>query len=184
MKSLAILASSLGLAFVALADEPATSSKTVNPATVVYDDQSAFNYIKTLAGNWERMGAAAGHEHGTSSSVVSFKISAAGSTVMETYNAGKPNEMVSVYHMDGKTLLMTHYCALHNAPVMKFRKTDKPGEIKLDFFGGTNFDPKVDAHAHEGLIRIKDQNTFEVTSVGMAGGKPLAPTVSLMKRKE
>jgi len=183
MKSFAILASILGLAFVALADEPATAGKTVNPATIVYDDQSAFNYIKTLAGNWERTGGA-GREHGTSSSVVSFKISAAGSTVMQTYNAGKPNEMVSVYHMDGKTLLMTHYCALQNAPVMKFRKTDKPGEIKLDFFGGTNFDPKVDAHAHEALLRIQDQNTYEVTSIGMSGGKPLPPAVSLMKRKE
>ena len=183
MKNFAILASSLGLALVAWADEPATDGKTKNPAAMVYDDQSAFNYIKTLAGNWERMGGA-GHEHGASSSVVSFKISAAGSTVMETYNAGQPNEMVSVYHMDGKILLMTHYCALHNAPVMKFAKTGKPGEIKLDFFGGTNFDPKVDAHAHEGLIRVKDQDTFEVTAVGYAGGKPLPPAVSLMKRKE
>jgi hypothetical protein len=57
MKHFAILASSLGLAFVALADEPATG-KTKNPAAIVYDDQSAFDYIKTLAGNWERMGAA------------------------------------------------------------------------------------------------------------------------------
>lgn len=183
MKNFVILASSLGLAFVAWAAEPPTDGKTVNPATIVYDDKSAFQYIKTLAGNWERMGGA-GHEHGASSSMVSFKISAAGSTVMETYNAGKPNEMVSVYHMDGNTLLMTHYCALQNAPVMKFEKTGKPGEIKLGFFGGTNFDPKVDAHAHEGVIEVKDQDTFEVTSVGYSGGKPLAPAVSLMKRKE
>jgi len=183
MRNFVILASSLGLAFVAWAGGPATDGGAANPATIVYDDQSAFNYIKTLAGNWERMGAA-NHEHGASSSVVSFKISAAGSTVMETYNAGQPNEMVSVYHMDGKTLLMTHYCALQNAPVMKFEKSDQPGEIKLGFFGGTNFDPKVDAHAHEGVIRVKDRDTFEVTSVGYAGGKPMPPAVSLMKRKE
>src|SRR5256885_7203803 len=109
MKNFAILTASLGLASVAWADEPATDAKTANPAAMVYDDQSAFNYIKSLAGNWERMGAAS-HEHGASSSVVSFKISAAGSTVMETYNAGRSNEMVTVYHMDGKTLLLTHYC--------------------------------------------------------------------------
>ena len=183
MKNAVILASSLGLALVTWAAEPAKEGKAVNPATIVYDDKSAFEYIKTLAGNWERMGAA-GHEHGASSSVVSFKISAAGSTVMETYNAGQSNEMLSVFHMDGNTLLMTHYCALQNAPVMKFEKTGNPGEIKLGFFGGTNFDPKVDAHAHEGLIRVKDPDTFEVTSVGYAGGKPLPPDVSLMKRKQ
>jgi len=183
MKNFVFLAASLGIACVAWAGEPATDGKTTNPAAVVYDDKSAFEYIKTLAGNWERMGAAS-HEHGASSSVVSFKISAAGSTVMETYNAGQKNEMVSVYHMDGKTLLMTHYCALQNAPVMKFEKTGTPGEIKLAFFGGTNFDPKVDAHAHEADIRVKDQDSYEVTAVGYAGGKPLPPAVSLMKRKE
>src|SRR5258708_22892091 len=102
MKSFAILASSLGLAFVAWADEPATDGKTVNPAAIVYDDQSAFNYIKTLAGNWERMGRA-GHEHGASSSVVSFKISTAGSTAIETYNARRPNEIVSVHNIDRET---------------------------------------------------------------------------------
>jgi hypothetical protein len=180
MKNLSILASTLGLACVAWA---ADEAKMVNPAAIVFDDQSAFNYIKTLAGNWSRVGGAT-HEHGASSSVVSFKISAAGSTVMETYNAGQPNEMVTVYHMDGKTLLLTHYCALQNAPVMKFAKTGKPGEIKMEFFGGTNFDPKVDAHAHEALIRVKDQDTFEATSIGYAGGKPLPPAISLMKRKE
>lgn len=181
MKIFAILASSLGLAFVANAGAPATEGKSTNPAAIVFDDKSAFEYIKTLAGNWQRMGGA-GHEHGASSSVVSFKISAAGSTVMETYNAGQKNEMVSVYHMDGNTLLMTHYCALQNAPVMKFEKSGKPGEIKLAFFGGTNFDPKVDAHAHEGLIQVKDAETFETTAVGYAGGKPQPPAVSVMKR--
>jgi hypothetical protein len=183
MRNFLILASSLGLAFVASAGDSATEVKSANPAAVVYDDKSAFEYIKTLAGNWERKGSAS-HEHGASSSMVSFKISAAGSTVMETYNAGQKNEMVSVYHMDGNTLLMTHYCALQNAPVMKFEKTGKPGEIKLGFFGGTNFDPKVDAHAHEADIVVKDQDTFEVTAIGYAGGKPVPPAVSLMKRAQ
>src|SRR5258708_22073777 len=109
MKSFAILASSLGLAFVAWADEPATDGKTANPAAIVYDDQSAFNYIKTLAGNWDRMGGA-GHEHGASSSAVSFKNSAPGSNVIETHNAGPPHQKVSFYHIVGRNLLITHYC--------------------------------------------------------------------------
>ncbi len=182
MKNFLILASSLGLAFVAWAGDPSTEGKTVNPATVVFNDKSAFEYIKTLAGDWNRVGGP-GH-HGGGTSVISFKISAAGSIVTETYNAGQPNEMISVYHMDGNTMLMTHYCALQNAPVMKFEKTGKPGEIKLAFFGGTNFDPKVDAHAHEGVIEVKGPDSFETTSVGYAGGKPLPPELSALTRKQ
>jgi hypothetical protein len=181
MKRMAILTVSLGLALAVRAGDSAKDTG-VDPATIVFDDASAFSYIKSLAGSWERMGGAS-HEHGANSSVVSFKLSAAGSAVIETYNAGQPNEMVTVYHMDGKTLLLTHYCALQNAPVMKFSRTGKPGEIKMDFFGGTNFDPKVDAHAHEALIRVKDRDTFEATAIGYAGGKPVAPAVSLMKRQ-
>src|SRR5262245_22025247 len=117
MKNFVVLASTLGLASAMWAAEPATVGMNANPAKVIYDDKSAFEYIKSLAGNWERSGIS-GHEHGSNSSVVSFKVTAAGSAVMETYNAGQRNEMISVYHMDGNTLLMTHYCALKNAPVM------------------------------------------------------------------
>ncbi len=177
MKHLMIAAATLALALPAFAGED-----TGNPAAVVFDAKSAFAYLKTLAGDWERQSG--DMDHGTSARVVTFRLSAAGSAVVETYNAGKPNEMVSVYHMDGDKLMMTHYCALQNAPVMQFEKSSKPGEIKLAFAGGTNFDPKVDAHAHEGMLRVKDANTFEAVAVGMAGGKLGKPAASLMKRRQ
>ena len=179
-KQISIIAATLALALPLQAAD--SKDKAANPASVVYDAQSAFSYLKTLAGDWERQSN--DHEHGSSSRIVTFRVSAAGSAVIETYNAGLPNEMVSVYHMDGKELMMTHYCALQNAPVMKFEKSNKPGEIKLAFAGGTNFDPKVDAHAHEGLLRVTDTNTFEAVAVGMAGGKLRPPAESLMKRKQ
>ena len=81
-------------------------------------------------------------------------------------------EMISIYHMDGDNLLLTHYCALQNAPIMKFEKSDKPGEIKFAFHGGTNFDPASDAHVHEGVMVIKDANTIDSSFVGYSGGKP------------
>lgn len=170
------------LAIPAFGGESTSDKASQNPAAVVFDAKSAFAYLKTLAGDWER--SSGDHEHGSSARVVTFRVSAAGSAVIETYNAGQPNEMVSVYHMDGKELLMTHYCALQNAPVMKFEKSNTPGEIKLGFFGGTNFDPKVDAHAHQGLLRVKDVNTFEAVATGMAGGKLGQPAPALMKRKQ
>ena len=159
------------------------ANDTAKPAaTHVYDAKSAFEYLKSLAGVWEKMGGESDHEGGAQSTVT-FRVSAAGSAVIQTYFAGLPNEMVSVYHMNGPDLMMTHYCALQNAPVMKFEKTGKPGEIKMGFAGGSNFDPKVDAHAHEGLIRVRDRDTYEATAIGWSGGKPNAARVSVMKRK-
>lgn len=185
MRTFQILASSLAalaLATVAFAADKSKpdSAKAAGPESVVYDANSAFEFLKSMAGEWERTGD--GHEHSKNPNV-SIRQTAAGSAVMETMFAGEPMEMISVYHKDGDNLLLTHYCALQNAPIMKFEKSDKPGEIKFVFFGGTNFDPKKDAHVHEGVMRIKDANTVESSFVAYADGKPDQCPESTMKRK-
>jgi hypothetical protein len=91
--------------------------------------------------------------------------------------------MFSVYHMDGDELLMTHYCAIGNAPKMKFEPTGTPGEIAFAFNGGTNFDPNVDAHAHEGKTQVIGPDEVRTQSVGYSEGKPTPPRTFHMKRQ-
>ncbi len=171
------------LALPARADESKAAVGLAGaPQAVVYDAASAFEFLKTLTGEWERSGG--DHEHGGSSRSVTFKVTAAGSSVMETIFPGDPSEMITIYHMDGDDLLLTHYCALHNAPIMKFEKSKKPGEIKFAFHGGTNFDPKVDMHVHEGVMRIKNPNTFESSFVTFSDGKADGNPSGIMKRKQ
>jgi hypothetical protein len=186
MKRTMVLLSSFALVLALVPASWAGQSKDGNkpasaPESIVYDASSAFEFLKTLAGEWER--GSGDHEHGSSSRSASFKVTAAGSSVVETLYAGQPTEMVSVFHMDGNQLLLTHYCALKNAPIMKFEKSDKPGEIKFAFSGGTNFDPKVDTHVHQGLFRIKDKNTVESIFVAFANGKPRPEGRAILKRK-
>lgn len=162
--------------------EPAKGSR---PESVVYDAASAMAYFKTLAGDWQ---AGTGHEHGGSAasnpdSTLTFRTKAAGSAVVQTTRLGQPGEMESVFHMDGDRLLLTHYCALQNAPVLEFQKSTKPGEIKFVFKGGTNFDPKVDAHFHEGTFHVKDKDTVEQTFTVFANGKATPEGRSVLRRK-
>ena len=67
--------------------------------------------MKKLAGEWVAVG-----EDGkpTDKVITKFKVVSAGSAVQETIHPGDAMEMVSLYHMDGKDLIMTHYCALGN----------------------------------------------------------------------
>ena len=102
--------------------------------------------------------------------------------MIETIFPGEADEMVTVYHMNGPDLLLTHYCAA-NAPVMKFVKTDKPGEIKFAFEGGTNFDPKSDMHVHEGAYQIKNGNLIQEDFVVFSDGKANSKINSLLRRK-
>jgi hypothetical protein len=160
------------------AAKPAASS---SPESVVYDASSAFDFLKTLSGTWERSGS--GHEHGGKSHLNTFRVSSAGSSVIETIFPGEPDEMITVYHMNGPDLLLTHYCALQNAPVMKFVKTNTPGEIKFAFEGGTNFDPKTDMHVHEGAYHVKNANVIQEDFVVFNDGKANSKIDSLLKRK-
>jgi hypothetical protein len=163
------------------ADDSAPTATPRPPEQIVYDATAAFEYFKSLDGDWTRAGGSGGHEAGARSTT--FRVSAAGSTVIGTIYPGDQNEMINVFHMDGDDLLLTHYCALQNAPIMKFVPSEQPGEIRFEFHGGTNFDPSVDAHVHEGVFRIKDSDNVESAFVSHAGGKPGPGTSSKLRRK-
>ncbi len=167
-----------GFAAGSSADSPAAPA----PETIVHDANSAFAYLKSLAGQWQSTSTNA-EQHGTNYPVVKIRVMAAGSAVVQSVYEGQPNEMESVFHMDGDQLLLTHYCALQNAPVLKFVPSENPGELKFAFHGGTNFDPAVDAHFHEGSFLIKDQDTFESTFVVFANGKAQPEGRGILHRK-
>lgn len=144
----------------------------------VYNAESALNALKQLEGEW--MGTPA---DGGSATLVRYEVIAAGGTVVKTYAPGSPSEMLTVYHMDGDALVLTHYCALDNQPRMRFVPSDRPGEIRFAFDGGTNFDPAIDAHAHEGWTRIAEDGTVETESIGYSGGKPTPARRSILRRR-
>jgi len=140
--------------------------------------------LKKLAGTW----VAVGEDGKPTETIVSvFKVTAAGSAVQETIFPGAPHEMVSVYHLDGKDLLMTHYCAAGNQPKMKLDPKAKDNELKFDFAGGTNLDPKKDMHMHEGLITILDDDHIQWSWVGYLDGKPVKDhhvSLKLVRKKK
>ena len=183
MKRLILAAACLALLLLPIsataeANDPLDTAAA--PETVVYDAESALEFFKSLAGDWD--GSSPDRQHG-SYPAASFRVMAAGSAVVETVLQGQPNEMESIFHMDGDDLLLTHYCALLNAPVLRFEPTDEPGLVKFVFHGGTNFDPAVDAHFHEGTFKIRDANTVESTFIVHAGGEAQPEGSSVLTRR-
>ena len=148
MKRMLIVTAGLAVA-LAVAPAPAAAQPAdAAPEDTIHDARSAMAFLKSLAGDW--VNASRSTEHGTSSPVATFQVIAGGSAVVETTGAGTPNEMTTVFHMDGDQLLQTHYCALQNAPVLRFEPSDVPGELKFVFHGGTNFDPGCPASTSPG----------------------------------
>ncbi len=125
--------------------------------------------LKKLAGTW----VMADDDGKPTDQVVSvIRVTAGGSAVHETLFPGQPHEMVSLYHLDGGDLVMTHYCMLGNQPRMKADPKSAPNQIHFQFAGGTNLDVTKDKHMHEGTITFVDDDHLEWSGVCWEGGKP------------
>ena len=129
----------------------------------------AFETMKKLAGTW----VAADEGGKPTDQVMSIiKVTAGGSAVHETLFPGQPQEMVSVYTVDGPDLVMTHYCVLGNQPRLKAEPNSSASQIRFEFAGGSNLDPTKDKHMHSATLTIVDDAHIEVAGVGWQGGAP------------
>jgi hypothetical protein len=134
--------------------------------------------LKKLAGTWVE----ADKDGNPTDKVVSVvKVTAGGSAVQETIFPGQPQEMLSVYHMDGPDLVMTHYCMLGNQPRMKADPKSPKNQIRFQFAGGTNFDPAKDMHMHEGTLTFIDDDHIEFSGAAWVNGKPAEEHCTTMK---
>ncbi|HEU4713551.1 MAG TPA: hypothetical protein VFS76_18440 [Pyrinomonadaceae bacterium] len=99
---------------VAASAKPAEKSAAApSPATL-----AAFEKLKSLVGEWE---ARDGVSYGGKPIRISYKIVSQGSGVMETYTQVGVDmiDMVTVYHLDGDNLVLTHFCAVNNQVRMR-----------------------------------------------------------------
>ena len=139
------------------------------------DARGVFDKLSSLAGTWngESVGEGeAAEAEGGGEVVHEFRVSAAGTAVMETMNPGSDHEMINMYHLDGDDLVLTHYCAGGNQPTMKLdRKRSTADKLIFDFTGGTNLDPAVDNHIHAAEITWVDDDHLRSAWTGYAEGK-------------
>jgi hypothetical protein len=167
-----------GLALLACVAVTRAADKPAAPPT-----HPTLEKIKKLAGTWFM----ADKEGKPTDKVVSVvKVTAGGSAVVETLFPGQPHEMVSVYHLDGKDVVMTHYCVLGNQPRMKAEATSQPNQIHWAFVGGTSFDVNKDKHMHEATVTFVDDDHLKLTGVAWEGGKPCKEccgTFELVRKK-
>ena len=103
--------------------------------------------------------------------IVHYRVTSAGDTVMETLFPGSDHEMVSMYRMDGKPLVMTHYCSAGKQPHLRLNEGKfSPAEFIFDFVGGTNLDPDRDMRIHGLVLRIKSADQIEAEWTGYKDG--------------
>ena len=127
---------------------------------------AAFSRLKTLVGNWEadtQMGKA----H------LSYELVAGGTTLLERAWGDRMPVMLTMYHIDGDRLLLTHYCMKGNQPRMQAAAYDAgAGEIDFRFLDATNLTDPSAGHMHNAKIRFGGEGQFSTEWQFYEDGKP------------
>ena len=145
MKGLRILAAIAAFAALGLAQPPNPSAST----------KEAFNRIKSLAGEWE---GSMNEGREQMPATTSFRVVSDGSAVMNILGAGTPHEMVTMFHLDGRDLMATHYCAAHNQPRFVMAPTSEPNVIDFKFKDATNLASPTALHMINVTFTFLDAN--------------------------
>lgn len=115
------------------------------------DAQKAFQSIKNMPGSWE------GKSLDGRPLRVDFKVTAGGSAVLSEIVV--PNEdMVSLIHMDGSRLLLTHYCAVGNQPRMQASVSPDGKIITFNYVDATNLSAPDAGHMQKMVLTLVDDN--------------------------
>lgn len=166
------------LALVPAAASAQVAGSTSATSSTLADGKAAFDRLKALQGDWD------GHVTTPDGpkARVEFRLAGNGSALVERLFPGTDHEMVSIYHLVGRDLMLTHYCAMANQPRMKLVTGGQEGDLVFDFAGGFNVDPKTTTHMHGGRFSVKDADTYEADWGIVSAGKPAGNNRFFMKR--
>ena len=128
---------------------------------------ASFDKMKSLDGSWTGAMVEGGKEY---PATTRFMTVSDGSALMSWLGEGSPYEMVTIFHVDGPTLMATHYCAAHNQPRFTAVPDSNPNRIVFKFKDGTNIGPH-DQHMQEVTFTFDgaDHHTEDWTSVDAKG---------------
>ena len=156
-------------------EEAAKAAVTGKPS-----EPSKLDPIKKLAGDWVEIGK---DGKSTGKVVSTYRVTAGGSAVEEVLFAGTPHEMITLYHLDGDDLVLTHYCVAGNQPRMKAEKQTDPARLVFNCDGGTNMTSENDEHMHHATLVFKDENHIQAEWLEYKDGKQVMVAAMDLARK-
>ena len=127
--------------------------------------RAAFTQLQTLVGEWE------GKTEAGRVLKVSYRLTAAGTVLVETWTLGPQRESLTLYHMDNESLIATHYCPVGNQPRLRLKEGGKPSLLIFEFVSATNLSKPEVAHQHRFEMELLEANSFARSETYLENGK-------------
>jgi hypothetical protein len=137
--------------------------------------QKSFEDLKALDGTWE------GTVKNGQPVEVDYRVTSNGSALMSEIK-GK-EDMISMFHLDGERLLMTHYCSAGNQPRMVASASPDGKTFTFTFLDATNVATPDGAHMHRLVISMPDANHHTEEWVYNDHGKEQKEVFDLWRKK-
>jgi hypothetical protein len=123
-----------------------------------------FERIKKLDGAW-RSRSTKGWEENQQFHVIAKGTAVTSESVPGANSTGTATAplapMLTVYHMDGDRLLLTHYCEAGNQPRMVATSVEDDGRtVHFSFLDATNLPSNSAGHMHSVVMTFSDDNHF------------------------
>ena len=138
-------------------------------------------FLKTLQGSWVgEFGDEMGEQR------FEFRVTAGGHAVEEREMIGTPMEMLTVYYLEGKDLVGTHFCMLGNRPRVKASTRVKDNTLTFACNGTPGGSKSHDEeHVHGWSMRLDGDGRLHYAAELVRDGKVTeAPTVVLTRSVE
>ena len=108
------------------------------------DASSDLERLKGLVGKWHGSVEWTGARTDRGEMDAEYSLTGHGTAVVENLVSRGEVIMTSVYHLDGPTLRMTHYCGVGNQPRLKAEDSGDPRRLRFAFVDATNLaDPRA-----------------------------------------
>lgn len=124
-----------------------------------------FAEMKTLAGQWKP------HDSTSDNFFIEFELTAGESVLVEKWLYKDSLHSMTVYHLDGESVIATHYCPQGNQPRLASLPGKADGDIQFIFRDATNLDRSSQSYQVELGFAFKDETgtvlrteTYESTS--------------------
>ena len=160
--------SALFVAIAILLLVPAAGAGEGDHAAAPAVNDPRFDFLKQLEGTWVSPASDGGHPPG----IFEFRLTAGGTAIEEREFVGTPMEMLTVYHMQGKELVATHYCMLGNQPRMVAAKRVKKNTLSFDCTGTPgNAASHDEEHVHGWAIKLADDGRLHYSAELVKAGE-------------